>query len=198
MKLMKRKALAFILIIVIVLSSSSWLVYNQFIELQNQIAELQAKNSDLEGQIGEIQNQLNETQNQVSEQQTNLRDMTYELALERPLKVLITNFTWVGDFNPMVGLTISHTIKVTVRNNDDVDVSGLTLTVRLLKKGTLIEVKDSTAFPIQIDQLKMGESREVRSGILATLGSFSVDSAVCAVTLSVRGVVLDEETYNLS
>jgi uncharacterized membrane protein (DUF106 family) len=124
---MKRKALAFILIIVIVLSSSSWLVYNQIIELQNQIAALQAKNRDLQGQIDEIQNQLNETQNQVSEQQVNLRDMTYELALERPLKVLITNFTWVGDFNPMVGLTISHTIKVTIRNNDDVDVSGLTL-----------------------------------------------------------------------
>jgi len=68
----------------------------------------------------------------------------------------------------------------------------------LLKKGTLLEVKDSTAFPIQIDQLKRGESREVRSGILATLGSFSVDSAACAVTLSVRGVVLDEGTYNLS
>jgi cell division protein FtsL len=194
----KKKILAVVAVTIVALLVVSLFVYSKIIELQSQISELQEQNSDLEAQISESQTQLNETKNQISEQQANLRDMTYELALERPLKVLITNFTWVGDFNPMVGLTISYSVLVRVRNNDVVDVSGLTLTVRLLRKGTLIEVGQSKGFSTQIISLKAGESREVTGGILATLDSFSVDTAVCSVLLSLRGIVLDEGTYNLS
>jgi len=194
----RKIVLSVFIIAIIALALASWIVHNQVSALQTQISELQARNSALEVQISEIQDHLNETQNQISEQQENLRDITYELALSRPLNVLITKFNWVGDFNPFGGMTMSYPVKVTVRNNDVVDVSGLTLSVRLLIKGTLIGVKDSYGFPIQIDELKAGESQEISGGILATLGSFSTDSAVCAVRLSVRDIVLDEGTYNLS
>lgn len=184
---------------------ASWFVYNQIGNLQNQIDELQAQNNELQdqnralqAQVSEIQDQLNESQNQSNTQQDYLSDITYELALERPLRVLITKFKWVGDFNPIGGLTISYSVKVTVQNTDVIGVSGLTLTVRLLNKGTLIEVKDSMGFSSQIDMLNAGESREISGGILATLDSFSTDSAVCAVRLTVRDIVLDEGTYNLS
>jgi uncharacterized coiled-coil protein SlyX len=195
---MKRKALAVVLIAIIALAFASWFIYNQISALQNQISELQERNSTLEVQISEIQDQLNETQNKISEQQENLRGITYELALQRPLNVLITKFNWTGGWYAFGGMTVSYPVNVTVRNNDVVNLSGLTLSVRLLIKGTLNEVKDSSGFPIQIDELKAGESQEILCTILATLWSFSTDSAVCAVRLSVRDVVLDEGTYNLS
>ena len=187
-----------ILIAIIAASTATWFVHTQISELQTQISELQDQNNDLQAQIYDIQGQLNESQNQITEQQRSLRDITYDLALERPLRVLITKFEWVGDFNPIVGLAIGYSVKVTVQNTDVIDVSGLTLTVRLLNKGTIIEVKDSRGFSTGIDQLKAGESREISGQILATLNSFTIDSAVCAVRLSVRDIVLDEGTYNLN
>jgi hypothetical protein len=200
-----RKLLAFVTITAVALLFGTLFVYIQITKLQNQICDLQANNSALEVQISEFQTQLNETRNQLDEtqsqlkeQQDNLKDITYELALKRQLGVLIANFTWVGDFNPIGGLTISYSVIVRVRNNDVVDVSGLTLNVRLLRKGTLIEVGQSQGFSTQINNLKAGESREVKGGILAALDSFSADTAVCSVILSTRGIVLDEVTYNLS
>jgi TolA-binding protein len=172
-------------------------VHIQISELQNQIGELQVQNTTLETQLSEIQDQLSESQKQISEQQNDLRDITHELALKRQLGVLIIKFKWVGGFNPIGGLTMSYSVNVTVRNIDVIAVSGLTLTVRLFYKGTLVEV-DSYPFSSQIDNLKAGESREITGDILAALGSFSTDSAVCVVRLTMRDVVLDEGTYNLS
>jgi type II secretory pathway pseudopilin PulG len=204
-KIMKKKMLAIATVMIVVLLVVSLFVYSRISELQNQIGQLQEQNSNLELQIIEIQDQLNETKNLLDETQSqlkdqieNLGDTTYELALERQLRLYITRFEWVGDFNPMVGLAISYSVVVNVRNNDVVDVSGLTLTVRLLRKGTLIEVGQSRGFFTQINDLGAGESREVTGGILAALDSFSVDTAVCSVLLSVRGIVLDEGTFNLS
>ena len=135
---MRTKILAIVLITVIAMSLATWLVHNQISDLQNQITELQAQkselqeqNSELQAQVTEIQDQLNKSQNQSDEQQDSLSDSTYELGLERHLRVLITKFEWVGDFNPMVGLTISYSVKVTVQNIDVIAVSGLSLTVRL-------------------------------------------------------------------
>ena len=202
---MKSKFLAFVAVTAVALLIGTLFVYLQISELQNEIADLQAENSALEVQINEIQDQLNETKNQLDETQSQLReqlenlgDVAYELALERQLRLYITRFEWVGDFNPMVGLAISYSVVVNVRNNDVVDVGGLTLSVRLLRKGTLIEVGQSKEFSTQINNLKAGESRDVTGGILATLDSFSTDSAVCSVILSVRDIVLDEGTYDLS
>ena len=202
---MKSKFLAFVAVTAVALLIGTLFVYLQISELQNEIADLQAENSALEVQINEIQDQLNETKNQLDETQSQLReqlenlgDTTYELALERQLRLYITKFEWVGDFNPMVGLAISYSVVVNVRNNDVVGLGGLTLTVSLLRKGTLIEVGQSRGFSAQINGLGAGESREVTGSILAALDSFSVDTAVCSVLLSVRGIVLDEGTYNLS
>ncbi len=49
--LMKRKALALILIIVIALSIATWLVYNK-------ISELESQNSELQEQLRELQEQI--------------------------------------------------------------------------------------------------------------------------------------------
>jgi len=201
----KRKTSAIVIMTVVALLFGALVVYIQISKLQNQIGDLQAQtgelqnqNSDLQAQVSEIQDKLAKSQNQISAQQDILRDITYELALERPLNVLITKFNWVGDFNPIGGLTIGYSVKVTVQNTDATALSGLTLTVRLLIKGTLTEVKYSRGFSMQINQLKAGESREITGVIYATLDSFNTDSAVCAIRLGVKDITLDEGTYNLS
>jgi hypothetical protein len=195
---MKIKASAIVLIAVIALSLFGWLVHSQIGGLQNQIDQLQTQVSDLQDQNSTLQDQIGKLQNQNSEQQLRLSEITYALALERPLRVLITKFKWIGDFNPIGGLAIGYSVNVTVQNTDVIAVSGLTLTVRLLYKGTLIEVKDSRGFSKHIDMLNAGESREVTGEVIATLDSFSTASAACAIRLSVNDVALDEGTYNLS
>ncbi len=190
-----------VLIAVIALAGVSWFSYNQtgsLQDFQNQNAELQDQVSELQSQNNALQSQISQLQNQNGEQQDRLSDITYELALQRPLRVLVTAFKWIGDFNPMAGLTIKYSINVTVQNTDVVAVSGLTLTVRLLYKGTLTEVAQSQGYTTQIDMLRAGKSREISGRILATLGSFSVDSAVCAIMLTVNGIVLDERTQGLN
>jgi FtsZ-binding cell division protein ZapB len=72
---MKRKALAFILMTVVILLFSSWLVISQISEFQNQINELQTQNSDLQNQIGELQAQNVELQDQKSSLQEKLREL---------------------------------------------------------------------------------------------------------------------------
>jgi hypothetical protein len=84
----------------------------------------------LEEQIGELQLQNREKQDR-------LADLTYQLALERHLRLKITAFTWEEGFYPIVGLTISHPINVTVQNDDIIPVSGLTLTFTLINKDKL-------------------------------------------------------------
>jgi septal ring factor EnvC (AmiA/AmiB activator) len=83
---MKRKALAFILLVIFAISAAAWLVYNQVSELQNQISELKAQNRDLQDQNTELQNQTSELKQQLNY----LQNQTY-----RGLDVEITEFEWI-------------------------------------------------------------------------------------------------------
>ncbi len=179
-------------------------------ELKNQIYEEQNRNDELENQtqylqvqINEIQDQLNASQNQtsylqnqISEQLESISQITYELALERPLDVLISKFDWDWSFNPYGGLTVSYPVNITVSNIDVSALGGLTINARLLKKGTLTELYASHGFSAQIGNLQAGENQQISGEILAPVG-FDPDSAVCSLKLSVKGIVLDEKTWNL-
>jgi FtsZ-binding cell division protein ZapB len=193
--LVKKIALGIVLITVIALSAAAWFVQNQISELQTRISGLQAQNSELQDQNGALQAQVSELQLQNREQQDRLTDFTYELAKVRYLRVEITAFSWLGGFNPIVGVTLVHPVNVTVQNNDVVPLSGLTLTVRLLKKdlGTPIGTEGTT----WIDRLNAGETRVIGGGAYTTIGT-SLDNAVCTVTLSLGVTVLDEWTQSLS
>ena len=111
---MKRTAaLAIILITIIALSIVTWYVHNQISDMQNQVGDLQVQNSEL---------------------QDRLADFTHELAKERHLGVKLTAFMWDGGFYPMVCVTLSHPINVTVQNDEIIPVSGLTLTFTLVSR----------------------------------------------------------------
>jgi hypothetical protein len=169
---------------------------NRSNELENQTQYLHVQINEIQDQLNASQNQTNYLQNQVSEQLESISQITYELALERPLNVLISNFDWNWSFTPLVGLTVSHPVKITVTNIDVTALGGLIINARLLKKGTLTEPYGSHGFSAQIGNLQAGESQQISGEILATVG-FNPESAVCSITLSAKGIVLDEKTWNL-
>lgn len=171
---MNRTALAIFLIAVITLSVATWFVNNQISGLQNKVDALQLQNR---------------------EKQDRLADFTYQLALERHLRVKITAFTWKGGFYPIAGLTLSHPITVTVQNDEVIPVSGLTLTFTLVNKNRGTQIGSSGAR--QIDRLNAEESREI-GGAVYTILNTSLDDAVCVVTLTVGNSVLDQGTYSLN
>jgi hypothetical protein len=193
---MKRTAaLAIILITVIALSIVTWYVHNQISDMQNQVGDLQVQKSELQDHNRDLEEQIAELQLQDREKQDRLADFTHELAKERHLGVKIRAFTWDGGFYPMVCVTLSHPINVTVQNDEIIPVSGLTLTFTLVSKdrGTQIGSQGAT----RIDRLNAGESREIGGAVYATIGT-SLDDAVCVVTLTVGNIVLDEGKYSLS
>jgi len=170
---------------------------NRSNELKNQTQYLQVQINEIQDQLNASQNQNNYLQNQVSEQLESISQVTHELALERPLNVLISNFDWNWIFSPMVGLTVSFPVKITVTNIDVAALGGLTINARLVKKGTLSEPYGSHGFSAEIGNLRASESQVISGGILATVGTINPDSVVCSIKLSSRGIVLDEKTWNL-
>jgi len=196
---MNRKiALAAAVAAVALLTVSGLLVYAQFSSLQAQIADLRAQNGELQNQNSVLEAQVGELQLQNREQQDRLKDFTQELAKTRPLLVEITAFAWLGDFNPIGGLTISHTVNVTVQNNDAIPVYGLTLTVRLQNKdsGALIGSEGQT----RIDRIGTGESQVIGGYALTTLtidGSSPLNNGECFVRLSAGEIILDEWTASI-
>jgi len=173
----KNKALAIATVIVVSILVTALFVYSQISELQNQISKLQAENNELQDQASELQDQIAKLQNQNSV----LQDKLDEKYGASPVQITSAKLT---GWTPIVGLTIASQVNVTVQNGGSTDISGLTLTVRLLNNNT--EVGDG--YVKQIDGLRAGEIREFSGGIYYGIDSvFVID---CTVKLS--GVVLDE------
>ncbi|MGD2066826.1 MAG: hypothetical protein PVI43_06635 [Candidatus Bathyarchaeota archaeon] len=169
---------------------------NRSNELENQTQSLLVQINEIQDQLDTSQNQTNYLHNQASEQLESISQITYELALERPLDVLISKFDWDWSFNPYGGLTVSYPINITVTNIDVTALGGLTINARLLKKGTLTELYASHGFSAQIGNLQAGESQQISGEILAPVG-FNPESAVCSIKLSAKSIVLDEKIWNL-
>jgi len=190
----KKKALAITTATITVVSilATALFVYSQISELQNQINELQTQNSYLQNQIGELQAQNSELQDQITElqnQKSSIQDKLREL-LGIPVK--ITEFDWIEGFNPYVSLTFVNEVKVTIENQGMNEVSGITLTVKLLNNGTMLY--NSQPFVTEINALNAGESREILGKIF--WAALSTTPTQCVSTLTFGDVVLDEWTYS--
>jgi len=189
----KKIILSIVLITIIALALAAWFVHNQISDLHNQISYLQTQNSELQDQNSELRDQNTDLQDQLRELQNQLIELQNKIDVASDVKIIA--FEWIGGFNPIGGLTLAHPVKVTVKNMGVKDVSGLTLTVKLVYVDTQTEV--GQGYVKQIDMILAGEILEFSDSIWATLGSFSKDSAVCVVTLTLGDVVLDEWTRNL-
>jgi hypothetical protein len=97
--------------------------------------------------------------------------------------VHITSAELIG-WSPIAGLTIASQVNATVENGGFTDISGLTLTVRLLNNNT--EVGDG--YVQQINGLRAGEIHEFSGAVF-----YGIDSVfVIKSTVKLGGVVLDE------
>jgi regulator of replication initiation timing len=177
---MKRKALALILIITIVLSVASWLVYNQISDLQNQISELQAQNEELEEQNEELQEQNSELQDQLIELE-NMSDVVPD--------VKITDFEWIGGYHHLGQVNLFQNFKGTIENMGNNNVSRLSLSVKLLSFRTNAEIGEYTT---EIDIIRAGQIVEI-SGFVSVgdIGSYA-HTAVGVITLRLGDVLLDQ------
>jgi outer membrane murein-binding lipoprotein Lpp len=187
-----RKILALLLVSIILGSSvvAIWYVHNQISGLQNQISEVNFKNNELQNQTKALQAQVNSLQLENREQQDRLKDFTHELAKARSLPVEITDFSWDSGFYPIVGLTLTHPVTVTVQNDDVVPLFGLTLTFILVNKDTGLQI-GTEGFEARIDRLDAGEHQEATGSVFTTIDT-SLDNGVFIVTLVSSDIVLDQ------
>lgn len=134
-----------------------------------------SKISELESQNRELKEQLKEFQEQIE-------------------SVKITEFEWESGFNCIGGLVLINIANVTVQNSGAKNISGLTLTVRVVYNGS--ELGYSSGFIEKIDMLHAGESLEISRGVFSAVGN-RPNGTECISTLMWGKVVLDERTETI-
>ncbi|MGD6932985.1 MAG: hypothetical protein ACQCN5_02145 [Candidatus Bathyarchaeia archaeon] len=193
---MKSRTLAAVLTaIIVMLSVTSIALYSQVSEQQAKVSKLETQNMELQTQNSTLQTQLKNLQQQFKEQQDRASDLTYQLALERHLKVEITQAHGSLGWSPIGGVTVSHPANVTVVNNDSVALFGLTATFQFVDKDSGAQIGHEGVTEIQ--RLDVGESQVVNGNVLVEL-NVNLDNAVCKITISKGSIILDEWTGNLT
>jgi cell division protein FtsL len=196
---MNRKIiLSIALITIVALAVACGFCYNQICIQQNQISELQDQNSELQAQNGDLQNQIrelqannSELQDQNSELQNQLIELENMIDIARDVKII--DFEWVGGYHSLGQVNLFQIFNVTIENMGDNNVSGLTLSVKLLS-GTKATVDEYTK---QIDIIRAGQIVEIFGDVsVGVIGSYA-RTAVGEVTLTLGDVLLDELTRNL-
>jgi len=194
----------------VLLIFSAWLLNAQFVNFQtrinslvNVVNNLQGQINALNRQIGELESQISslESQNSMLQNQTDsleisnnllvnqLGNLTEQLALARPIQVEIVSLTHFGYSNVVLDY-VGFSVNVTMRNNDVVTVSGLTLTVDGYSGNERI---GSTDYPSEINLLNPGEERLVRNQVAVRLSPLAMNMTYFA-TLKSGDVVLDKFT----
>jgi len=93
-----------------------------------------------------------------------------------------------------VGLAVLNTASVTIRNYAPVNICGLTLSPRLVKNYSGIEIVGGDA---NVDPLGAGERRKIDVDVFTTFGNI-LTHLDCVVVLMSGNTVLDNWTSNIS
>jgi hypothetical protein len=184
---MNRKIiLSIALVTIVALAVACGFCYNQIRMQQNQTSELQNQNSELQNQNSELQDQNSELQNQLIELE-NMINITRD--------VKITDFEWSGGYHSLGQVNLFQNFKVTIQNMGNNNVSGLTLSVKLLMA---VYTKDKIGeYTTQIDIIRAGQIVEIYGDVsVGVIGSYA-STAVGVVTLTLGDVPLDHWTRNL-
>jgi hypothetical protein len=134
----------------------------------NKISELEIQNRELQEQLRELQKQIE--------------------------SVKITEFEWESGFYYLGSLTLVNVANVKVQNSGANNISGVTLSVRLVYNGT--ELYKSEGFTEKIDMLHAGETLEISGWVRSYLGA-RPNGTECVSTLTWGKVVLDERTEKI-
>jgi hypothetical protein len=178
-------------VLIIALIASGLLINNEFSSLQTEIKDLQIQSEELEKQKNDLQNQTNVLGQQNNDMIKQLGDLTKQLALERHLRIEIVSLWHNDNWFAYGGLLVGYPFNATIRNNDIVTVSGLTLTVQ-----TFSGLKDESQIYglSKIDSLQAGEERVVSGEAVVYIGAPS--NLTYVATLKAGDIVLD--TFTLS
>ena len=179
------------IVLIIALTLSAFLVFNEFSSLQTEIDDLQIQKVELEKQKSDLQNQIIVLENKNNDVINQMGDLTKQLALQRHLRIEIVSL-WHQDYwFAYGGLLVGYPFNVTIRNNDTVTFSGLTLAVQ-----TFSGLKDETKMNglIKIDSLQAGEERIVSGEAVVYIGAPS--NLTYVATLKSGDVVVDTFTFS--
>ncbi len=192
---MHRKSLAIILAVIIIGGAIAAAVYSSIAGLQTETEQLKNQNRELQAQNSTLQTQLSELRLQNKEQQDRLNDYTYQLSLERKLYVEITQAKASRGGSPIVGVTLSHPVNVTILNHDVVPLYGLVAAFNYVHKDSGVKIGDGGQ--AAIERIDVGENKTVSGSVYITLGT-NLDDAVCRITLLSGSTVLDEWTQEVA
>jgi hypothetical protein len=109
-------------------------------------------------------------------------------------KVSISNFNWrsgVDSAPGWEGVILRNMVNITIQNSGSNNVSGLTLTVKVVENGN--EVIHSEGFSKNIDVLPAGESLKISEYVYSYV-SFRPEGAECISTLLQGKTILDNRT----
>jgi type II secretory pathway pseudopilin PulG len=177
--LMKRIALALVLIAITILSIAAWFVQSQIGEFQKQVIELQDKNNELQEQNEELQEQINELQKQI----------------DNAAKVMIIEFSSPTGWRNPVGMAMDSIFNVTIMNTGLNDVEGLTLEIKRLNFD-----EDPYNITRKLDILHSGETTEIQEFIIIGMDlyfdEFYYSSFIA--TLKLGGLVLHMRTLQIT
>jgi cell division protein FtsL len=176
--LTERKVLVIVAAVATTLLIGALFVYIQISELQNQIRELKAQNSELQSQNSYLQNRVNQLLEQLGEN------------FSSPVKIVAVEF---NQGYPIVGVTLEHSVKVTIKNYAAVNVTGLSLDARLINRSNGNQIDTGST---NINLLQAGETLETWVSVYTNLGT-SLVNAACVVTLKSGNTVLDEFTQSV-
>jgi hypothetical protein len=192
----KKSIVAVLVVAIVVCLCVAFVFYIQFSNLQAEKDELTLQNIALQTQNNTLQKQITELQLQNRERQDRLSDLTYQLALERHLRVEITDAYCNRGWSPLGGLTVSHPANITILNSDAVPLFGLTATFRFINRdsGVLIGQEGVS----KVDRVDVGERRVIMGYAYTVVGPGIDDNTVCKITLSKSDRILDEWLQELS
>jgi hypothetical protein len=201
---MHRKNLAVALVAIIISVTLALCVFWQYNIYQTETNQLRNQNTELQTQLqtqnNTLQTQLKELYLQNREQQDRLSDFTGQLALQRSLRIELTNASCSRGWAPLGGLTVIHSASVTILNNDVVPLFGLTATFSFIDRdsGAMI----GQAGVSSVGRINVGESKVVLGGPLTALNINMGDGldadSVCRITVSKGGIILGALTTELS
>ncbi len=193
----RKKLLAMVLALLVVVGVAVWLVQNQLGVVQARADELATLNGFLEGENHDLQDakrtllfNASSLESQNEELLKQLGDLTGQLALERVLNVkivsLVHDAVW-SDYGSFLGRSRARmAFNVTVRNDDVVALGGLELTVRTFSGSREV----GWIFHNDVDSLMPGETRIIQGESITPADSMA-DLSLLA-TLKSSDVIVDE------
>lgn len=180
-----KKVVVFLVIMLVLLSVVSGYFFFENRNLNDQI-------NGLRSEVGEYQIQMNQYETQTTELENRIDE------LENPVyDVKITSLSVIENINTPVGVALFFDTYITIRNNGNTAVTGLTIFLkRIGEGGTYGDYLLGEGYAL-LDTIQPGEEQEIRAQIETNLGlAWKVKPITHLATLRLGTLIVDEYTLS--